>query len=325
MRIAVTGGSGSLGRALITRLAKGGADRIVTFSRDEQKRNALAAEFAWHPGVRVFAGDVRDERRLVDLFHGCEVVIHAAARKVVTAHPDEPEELLKTNILGTQAVIEAARQARVQKLVLVSSDKAVAAENVYGVSKAMGEHLAVMANARTFPQGLRIGVVRYGNVLGSTGSVLPYWRKLAAEGKPLPVSDVLMSRFWITLPDAVTLVLDVVANLRGGEIVVPHLPAAPIIVLAQTVLPNGVSRDSFTELGIRPGGEKLHESLLSDSEVRRAVRCGDTYLIPPFQHEHMWDNRPWLGTPVDSALVYRSDVWPWQLDVTEMRKLTEVL
>ncbi len=130
MRIAITGGSGSLGRALFGRLAGGGADRIVTFSRDEQKRAALAKDFAWHPGVRVYAGDVRDAARVVDLFRGCDTVVHGAARKVVTAHPDEPEELLKTNILGTQNVIDACRAAGVQRLVVVSSDKAVHAEKV---------------------------------------------------------------------------------------------------------------------------------------------------------------------------------------------------
>jgi UDP-N-acetylglucosamine 4,6-dehydratase len=323
MRIAITGGSGSLGRALIRRLAEDGADRIVTFSRDEQKRAALQREFGWHPGFRVFAGDVRDEPRMEDIFHGCEVVVHAAARKVVTAHPDEPEELLKTNVLGTQNVIHAARQAGIRKLLFISSDKAVRAENVYGVSKAMAEHLAIMANARTIAKGLRIGVVRYGNVLGSTGSVLPLWRAQKAAGQLLTLSDRRMTRFWITLPQAVDLVLLALSNLRGGEIVVPHIPAAPIATLLRTVLEDddGHGPDPITETGIRQGGEKLHEELLSAAEVLRAVRRGATYVVPPFQNADMWDAAPWVGEPVAPDLAYRSDVWPWQLTVPEMRNL----
>lgn len=324
MRIAITGGSGSLGRALIGRLARdGGADRIVTFSRDEQKREALRRDFCWHPGFRVMAGDVRDERRLVDLFHGCEAVVHAAARKVVTAHPDEPEELLKTNVIGTANVIEAARAAGVQKVLLISSDKAVRAENVYGVSKAMAEHLAIMSNARTLPQGMRVGVVRYGNVLGSTGSVLTVWQKQATAGQPLTISDRRMTRFWITLPQAVDLVFSTLSNLRGGEIVVPHIPAAPVWTLACAVTGADDRALQFNELGIRQGGEKIHEELLSPSEIPRVVKRGETYVVPPWQNQDMWDSRPWLGELVDPQMVYRSDVWPWQLTANEMRNLID--
>lgn len=329
MRIAITGGTGSLGRALIQRLAQEGADRIVTFSRDEQKRAVLAREFAWHPGVRVLAGDVRDERRLEDIFHGCEVVVHGAARKVVNAHPDEPEELLKTNVLGTANVIEASRRAGVRKVLVVSSDKAVRAENVYGVSKAMAEHIAVNANARTLPQGLRVGVVRYGNVLGSTGSVVPLWRRQLAAQQPLTLSDRRMTRFWITLPQAVDLILLAVAGLRGGEIVVPHIPAAPVAALAEAVHLDAYAGEwqeaapppVFAETGIRQGGEKLHEELLSPAEVLRARRRGGVYVVPPFQNDDMWDNGAWVGEPVDPAMVYRSDVWPYQATAADLLRL----
>lgn len=334
MRIAITGGSGSLGRALITRLAAGGADRIVTFSRDEQKRAALAKEFAWHPGVRVYAGDVRDHDRLVDLFRGCEAVVHGAARKVVTAHPDEAEEMLKTNVEGTRNVIAAARAAGVQRLVVVSSDKAVRAENVYGVSKAMAEHLAVNANARTLPQGLRVGVVRYGNVLGSTGSVVPLWRAMLARGQALTLSDRRMTRFWITLPQAVDLILTALATLRGGEIVVPDIPAAPITALAEALAgPDLWHAENVTFTGIRQGGEKLHEELLSATEVRRALYRSEAggighrglpgyYVVPPFQNEDMWDNGRWVGSVVDPEVVYRSDVW-YQATAADLRRMIE--
>lgn len=339
MRIAITGGSGFLGRALLRRLTTvGGADRIVTFTRDEQKRAQLTAEFGWHPAVRVYAGDVRDAARLPDIFAGCEAVIHAGARKVVTGHPDEADEMVKTNVDGTRHVIEAARSAGVRKLVLISSDKATRPENVYGVTKALAEHLCVSANARTFSHGLRIGAVRYGNVLGSTGSVLVKWREQVAAGQALTMSDPQMSRFWITRDQAVDLVLDTLANLRGGEIVVPNIPAAPLWHLAAAL--QGVDR--FEDLRLAPvsvaplergasgqfaprqGGEKLHEELLSAAEVRRALTVSPSRIVvPPYQHAEMWDSKPWIGSPLAPDTVYRSDVWGWQLTIAQMRELVE--
>lgn len=328
MRVAITGGSGFLGRRLIARLCQSGADRIVTASRDEQKRAALQRDFSWHPGFRVYAADVRDAARLQDLFHGCEVVIHAAARKIVTGHPDEPEEMLKTNVLGTRNVVNAARLAHCQKLIFVSSDKAVRAENVYGVSKAMGEHLVVNANARTLHDGLRCGVVRYGNVLGSTGSVSLLWKQQALAGKPLTVSDSQMTRFWITADAAVDLILGALSNLRGGEIVVPHISAAPITYLAKAIGGDAATFATIADVPMeargnaaRQGGEKIHEELMSAAEIRRAVRHCGRYVIPPFQHDEMWSAKPWLGEPVDVETVYRSDVWPWQATVEELREM----
>jgi nucleoside-diphosphate-sugar epimerase len=741
MRVAITGASGSLGQALLRRLTRvGGADRIVAFSRDEQKRARLVQLFGWHPAVRVYAGDIRDPERLIDLFHGCEAVVHGAARKVVTAHPDEAEEMLKTNVLGSVNVIRAARRAGVRKVIVVSSDKACLdyhapvsladgrtmairqivasqhpvdvltltpdgiqsrsvtawykvplrgtvmvgvsyafgprwgrgvprawvtedhpvltiqgwkradalserdvlvtaerapnwrlrgailgwalgdahitrggmlkvahaadqaewvalshrllaafdptpirvsrvragrqaqhsftvsgqsyfrslrdrlypvfhkkrvdldlvneayspeflaawylddgcrdanrarlathgfpqmdvealatllterglpvypyrcridgrtywelrftaassyrlfeiigryvvpslrykvppwappydahawtsgtvqftaearlakrpilstvrpaarptpmhnkgktaclrghrltpdnirmtsaggrqcrqcvrerarlrrrsgvaprrdvycvdvaethnfvvngvvvhncrAENVYGVSKALMEHLAINANARTQADGLRVGVVRYGNVVGSNGSVVAVWRTLLAAHQPIPVSNPDMTRFWISMPQAVDLILYALSNLRGGEVIVPHLPAASVGALARAVGGEGVQTVPVTDVplerrqgglaGIRQGGEKIHEELLSAAEVRRAVRRTGYYVVPPYQHDEMWDSRPWLGTPVDPDLVYRSDVWEWQATVDELRLLLE--
>jgi len=326
MRIGITGGSGALGRALLDRLTQDGADRLVTFSRDEHKRALLARTYSWHPGFRVYAGDVRDLTRLVDIFSGCDAVIHAAARKVVTGHPDEPEEMLKTNVVGTLNVIEAAKTAGVRKLVVVSSDKAVQAVNVYGTSKALGEHLSIMANARTFPAGLRVGVVRYGNVLGSTGSVLVRWRAQHAAGEPLSITDPEMTRFWITLPQAVDVVLSALASLRGGEIVVPDLLAASIRTLAEAVAGPDVRFapvDDPVE-GVnapRQGGEKLYEELVSSVEARRVRWYQGRYVVPPFQHAEMWDATPWLGEPVPGGFAYRSDTWPKRLTVEAMRDL----
>lgn len=319
MRIAITGGSGSLGTALVRRLTREGADRIVVFSRDEQRRARMQAEFSWHPGVRVYAGDVRDEPRLEDLFYGCDAVIHAAARKVVAAHPDEPREMYLTNIGGTLNVIQAASRAGVRKLLLVSSDKAVRAENCYGVSKAMAEHLVIAANAQTFPRNLKCSVIRYGNVLASNGSVLVLWRQLAAAGQPLPLSDPQMTRFWLVLPRAVDFVLRALGDMRGGEVFVPRLPAAPLTTLAQAL----VECPQFQAIGIRPGGEKVHEEMLSAAEIVRARVRNGFYVVPPFQHLHMWDNTPWLGEPVPEGFTYRSDTWEWQLAVEGMRDLLD--
>lgn len=320
MRIAITGASGSLGRALLRRLTTSGAERIVAFSRDEQKRAALEADFRWHPGVRVYAGDVRDADRLPDLFRDCEVVVHAAARKVVTAHTDEPREMFQTNIAGTLNVVNAARKAGVRKLLFISSDKAVRPENAYGVSKAMAEAIVVGENGRTFPQGLRMGVLRYGNVVGSTGSVVTIWRRLLAEGKAIPVSHVDMTRFWVTLPQAVGYVMKALDDMRGGEIFVPDIPAAPIVVLAQAC---GALANAWIPMGIRPGGEKLHEELLSASEIRRARCRNGFFVVPPYQGEGMWDNTPWLGEPLADGFEYRSDTWQRQLDVEGMKALLE--
>jgi len=332
MRIAITGGSGFLGRALLDRLTRDGADRIVTMTRDEQKRATLQSRYGWHSGFRVYAGDVRDPSRLADVFSGCEAVIHAAARKVVAGHPDEAEEMLKTNVVGTMNVIDAARRAGCGKVVLVSSDKAVAPVNVYGVSKAMAEHLAVMANARTFSSGLRIGAVRYGNVIGSTGSVVEKWAAALAAGKPLQVSDPEMTRFWITREQAVDLVLATLANLRGGEIVVPCLPAATLVTLAHAmwegdgetpIVPvTDVPMETGAKFAPRQGGEKLHEELLSSVELRRAIQTepGGRIVVPPYQNDETWDARLWSGTRFD-ADSYRSDTWQWQIGVDEMRAL----
>lgn len=320
MRIAITGGTGSLGSALIRRLAASGAERIVTFSRDEQRRLALSAEMSWHPGVKVYAGDVRDAGRMADIFHGCDVVVHAAARKVVNGHHDEPREMLQTNVLGTQHVISAARQAHVPKLLFISSDKAVHPENVYGVSKAMAEHLVVSENARSYPQGGRMAVLRYGNVIASNGSVVKLWRQCVAAREPLPVTDGDMTRFWLTLADAVELVMLAIAQMRGGEIFVPILRAAPLHRLADAVAEDLPRRAT----GIRSGGEKLFEELLSADEARRAVRRNGFFVVTPTKGMDSWDTTPWLGDPLPPGFTYRSDTWPDQWSVEDLRTLLEV-
>ncbi len=317
MRIALTGGSGSLGRALLRRLIDDGAERIVTFSRDQHRRNSLIRDFGAYPGItdRIYWHDLSDVARLERTFAGCEVVVHAAAAKVVGAHPDEPEGLQKTNVEGTANVVAAAERAGVRKVLIISSDKAVQPTNAYGMSKAAAEQLAIAANAHAWPRGTRISALRYGNVVGSNGSVVVAWRQAIANSQPLDVSDPRMTRFWVTLEQAVEFVMRALEMMRGGEIFAPYIPAAPITLLAEAL----GGKPPYRVMGIRPGGEKLHESMLSEDEVRRALRWRGFYVVPPSMRT--WDATPWPGMPVLESMQYRSDVWPYQLNVEEMRAL----
>jgi UDP-N-acetylglucosamine 4,6-dehydratase/5-epimerase len=319
MRVCVTGGTGSLGRALLRRLVNDGAERIVTFSRDQHRRDALAREFGSYPGItdRIYWHDLSDVDRLTRTFTGCEVVVHAAAAKVVGAHPDEPEGLQRTNVDGTRNVLVAAERAGVRKVLVISSDKAVQPTNAYGMSKAAAEQLAVTANAHSWPKGCRVSALRYGNVLSSNGSVVVHWRAATAARQPLKISDARMTRFWVTLEQAVEFVMRAVEMMRGGEIFVPHIPAAPILTLAEAI--KGGDGWAYEVTGIRPGGEKLHESMLSEDEVRRALRWRGFYVVPPALRT--WDGTPWPGEPAPADLLYRSDVWGWQLSVSDMRAL----
>jgi len=315
VRIAITGGSGALGGALLNRLCQDGCDRLVTLTRDEIKRVTLQRCYGWHPGFRVFAGDIRDRERLADAFAQCEIVVHCAARKRIDGHFDEPGEMLHTNVLGTQNVLWAAREAGVRKVLFVSSDKAVNSENCYGISKAFGEQLVIVNNARSFAYGMRSSVIRYGNVLNSTGSVVRVWREKASADEPLPVSDRRMTRFWLTLDQAASSVLKAVSYLRGGEIFVPWLKAAPITRVLEAVAPD----TETVEIGIRPGGEKLHETLLSEDELRRVRRRNGWYIVPPVDTTELWDRSPWLGERMPDDFTYCSATWPDQWTVEELR------
>lgn len=318
MRIGITGGSGALGRALIRRLISDGAERLVTFTRCQHKRDALIREFGAYPGIadRVYWHDLSSIDRLVRTFTGCEVVIHAAAAKVVGAHPDEPEGLMWTNVEGTANVLQACEHAGVRKVLVISSDKAVHPCNCYGISKAKAEHLAVTANAHAWPKGTRVSAIRYGNVASSTGSVSVKWREAVEAQQPIAISDPRMTRFWLTLPQAVDHVLQAVSMMRGGEIFVPHLPAAPITRLAEAICGPDYP---YTVTGIRPGGEKLHEQLLSEDDVRRTVTWRGYYVVTPSMRT--WDATPWPGIPIAEDTLYRSDVWPDQLSVDQMKAL----
>lgn len=257
--ILVTGGSGSFGRHFV-RAALGEYEKVIVFSRDEFKQYEMAAELN-DPRLRFFIGDVRDRDRLCRAFDGVDVVVHAAALKQVPAVEYNPFEAVKTNIDGAQNVIDAALDCGVERVMALSTDKASSPVNLYGATKLVAEKLFVNANISS--RSTRFSVVRYGNVMGSRGSVVPLFRKLAPSGI-IPITDERMTRFAITLDQGVAFVRDMLARMKGGELFVPKIPSFRVVDLAKAIAPD--ARIEVT--GIRPG-EKLHEELIGvDSPVR---------------------------------------------------------
>jgi len=279
MNILVTGGTGSFGRAFVKdALESERAFRIVVYSRDEWKQAEMAEEFPAGPGgkIRYFLGDVRDKDRLKRAMVEIDFVVHAAALKRVDAVAYNPSEVVKTNVLGTMNVVDAALDAGVRKVILISSDKAVNPINIYGASKFMAEQYAVHANSYVGKGHTAISVVRWGNVMGSRGSVVNTFRERAAKGLPLQITNPECTRFFITLPQAVCFTWNAHELMEGGEIYVPKLRAFMITHLAH-VFDHGPIR----LVGLRPGGEKIHESLLNQEEMRRTRRWPDLYTIFP--------------------------------------------
>lgn len=315
MKVCVTGGTGSLGTALVRRFLAEGAARVVVLSRDEMKQAAMM-EAIDHPNLRCFLGDVRDRNRLVDGFYGCDTIVHAAALKRVDAGAYNPQEIRKTNIQGSANVLSAALEAGIGRVLMISSDKACMPTNVYGASKAMMEHEAVAFNALSVPRGTRVSVARYGNVLGSRGSVVHTWRTAARQGKALQLTSGQMTRFWLTLDDAAGVVLDALHRMEGGEIFVPILPAMAMIDLVQAIAPGA----DLKIVGLRPGGEKLHEMLVNDEESQRLTAAGNLmWAIVP--HLHPWREKGWPPL-LKAPEAYTSEAAP-RLGVEEMKKMLE--
>lgn len=261
--VLITGGSGFLGRALVEKLLADGCPRICIYSRNEYSQAKMRAEFADDARLRWFIGDVRDVERLERALQSVYTVIHAAALKRIEVGQYNPEEMAKTNIIGTMNVIAAARRAGIGKALLVSSDKAYQPVSPYGQSKAMAESLFLTANDPQY--GPRFAVVRYGNVAGSTGSVIPTWRSRAARGQPVRVTDPECTRFWMDRADAATLVVDTLVSMRGGELTIPDLPAYRLGDLAEAM---GL-RYEVVGLG---SFEKLHESMDATRSSETAER-----------------------------------------------------
>lgn len=317
--ILVTGGTGSFGKAFIRHvLDHGNARRIAIFSRDELKQYEARASFGDDTRLRWFIGDIRDQHRLTRAMFGVDYVIHAAALKQVDTAEYNPFEYVQTNIVGSQNVVESAIDAGVKKVVALSTDKASSPINLYGATKLAADKLFQSANHYASGHDSSFSVVRYGNVMGSRGSVIPLWRRLAEEGEPLPVTDLQMTRFWITLPQAVQFVVESLDRMVGGEIFVPRIPSMRITDLIEAVAPGAATR----EIGIRPG-EKLHEEMISVDDARRSLLVGDRYVVLPTIAE--WGFTPPAGESLPEGFAYRSDTNDLWLTAKEIRDILPTL
>jgi len=313
--VLITGGTGSFGKAFVKHILNFGygVKKIIVLSRDELKQSEMAVEFNNDDRLRFFIGDVRDKDRLIRAFYGVDYVIHAAALKRIEVGEYNPGEFLKTNVLGTQNVVEAAITCGVKKCMLLSTDKACAPVNTYGKTKALAESLFVAGNSYSGMNLPRFSVVRYGNVLGSRGSVIHLFKEQAKTGT-IKITDLGMTRFWITLDSAVQFVLDCLCVMKGGEIFVPKLPSMRVMDLAMAIAPN-----TKTEvIGVRPG-EKIHEYMINKDESRHALDDMSRYIIYP--EYQFWGQTAYSGVPVPEGFEYCShlnDVW---LSVKELKEV----
>lgn len=318
--ILITGGTGSFGKAFIKyALENLNPKRLVVFSRDELKQYEVRNLFGNDSRLRWFIGDIRDERRLARALHGVDYVVHAAALKQVDTAEYNPFEFVKTNILGSQNVIEASIDAGVKKVVALSTDKASSPINLYGATKLTADKLFVSGNHYAAAYPTRFSVVRYGNVMGSRGSVIPFFKKLGEEGKPLPITDIRCTRFFISLDQAVEMVVRTFDLMQGGEILVPRIPSIKVTDLAHAVVPGA----ELVDVGLRPG-EKLHEEMISPEEGRRAVilEGGDYFVIQPDLASWGY-SAPANSSPVETGFRYQSDTNDQWYSVEEIAEIIE--
>lgn len=299
--ILVTGGTGSFGRKFVgTMLECFKPKKVIVFSRDELKQHEMRTTGGFdHPSLRYFIGDVRDGERLRRAMHGVDIVVHAAALKQVVACEYNPLEAVKTNIDGAKNIIDAAIDSRVGKVLALSTDKAVSPVNLYGATKLVAEKLFVQANAYVGGDIPKFACVRYGNVVGSRGSVVPLFQKQRESGT-ITITDERMTRFWITLDQGVQFVLNAIRDMKGGEVFVPKIPSMHVTDLADVIAP-GCKR---TVVGIRPG-EKLHEVLLSEDEARHTTEDKDRFVIWP--ENAMWSSDTQPKSNVPDGFRYASD------------------
>lgn len=274
--VLVTGGTGSFGQRFIQFLLRETAvKKLIVFSRDELKQFHMRNHYADEERLRCFLGDVRDKDRLMRAFDGVDIVIHAAALKQIPAAEYNPFEAVRTNVLGAQNVIDASIDRKVERVVALSTDKSSSPVNLYGATKLVSDKLFVAGSAYAGAKATRFGVVRYGNVVGSRGSVIPFFRERAKTGV-LPLTDPKMTRFWITLEQSIALVMLALETMKGGEIFVPKIPSMRLSDLADAIAP-----DAKIEIkGLRPG-EKLHEEMISETDAMRSFDRGDHYVIMP--------------------------------------------
>ncbi|MEK4484802.1 UDP-N-acetylglucosamine 4,6-dehydratase (inverting) [Psychrobacillus sp. FSL H8-0484] len=312
--VLVTGGTGSFGKKFIRKALETDVKKVIVFSRDELKQYEMAQEFK-DERIRFFIGDVRDKERLYRAFDGVDIVIHAAAMKHVEACEYNPFEAVKTNIHGAQNIIEAAIDRGVEKVIALSTDKACSPVNLYGATKLASDKLFVAANSYAGDKKTRFAVVRYGNVVGSRGSVVPFFQKIKETGT-LPITDERMTRFWITLDQGVQFVLDGLVHMNGGEIFVPKIPSMNVVDLAKAIAPEC----EMKIVGIRPG-EKLHEAMITEDDARRTVEFDTYYVIQP--EFPWWSEKKNQGRPLPDGFKYTSDLNDDWLKVEQLRELVE--
>jgi UDP-N-acetylglucosamine 4,6-dehydratase len=314
--VLVTGGTGSFGKKFVEiMLAEYHPAKLIIFSRDELKQHEMRQAGFNHVSMRYFIGDVRDVERLRRAMNGVDIVVHAAALKQVPACEYNPMEAIKTNILGSSNVVEAALDAGVKKVLALSTDKAVNPINLYGATKLAAEKLFIQSNSYAGGTHTRFSCVRYGNVVGSRGSVVPTFLQQKASGK-LTITDERMTRFWLTLEQGVRFVIHCIEDMHGGEVFVPKIPSMKIIDLAKAIAP-GIAMEI---IGIRPG-EKLHEVLISEDEARSTVEMENMYVVQPSLNA--WFGHDWQseGKMLPSGFRFGSDNNPRWLDINQIRDM----
>ena len=314
--ILVTGGTGSFGKKFIkTLLHEYDPKKVIVFSRDELKQYEMAQQFIEHDEkIRYFIGDVRDKERLLRAFHGVDYVVHAAALKQVPAMEYNPSEAIKTNVMGAMNVIDASINSRVKKVIALSTDKACNPINLYGATKLCSDKLFIAANSYSGDFGTKFAVVRYGNVVGSRGSVVPFFKAKANENL-LPITDPRMTRFWITLEQGVRFVINKFGKMHGGELFIPKIPSMNIMDLAKAIAPECKTKI----VGIRPG-EKLHEVMISVDDARNTIEFKDCYVIRPTFNWWSKENHS-EGKLVGEEFCYSSENNSKWLTIAQLQKM----
>lgn len=317
--ILITGGTGSFGKAFVKHiLAHYSPKKLIIFSRDELKQFEMQQEFPNRGVLRYFLGDIRDQDRLKRAFKGVDIIVHAAAMKQVEASEYNPFEAVKTNVIGAENIISEAIDQKVKRVIVLSTDKAASPVNLYGATKLCMEKLFVAANNYADPDSPTVfSVVRYGNVVGSRGSVVPFFLRKKSEGV-LPITDPRMTRFWITLPQAVDFVLQSLQDMKGAEIFIPKLPTMNIVDLAKALAPECKQEI----IGIRPG-EKIHEAMMTEDESYNAIEQDTRYIIQT--KSNFREIHPHTGGAVEEGFRYSSDTAPDKLNVDQLLAMLKTI
>ena len=316
--VLITGGTGSFGRKFVDVMVRDHQPaKVIIFSRDELKQHEMRSAGFDHPSLRYFIGDVRDLLRLRRAMQGVHVVVHAAALKQVPACEYNPIEAIMTNIMGGRNVVEAALDCGVERVMALSTDKAVNPINLYGATKLAAEKLFVQSNAYAGGTGTRFACVRYGNVVGSRGSVVPVFLQQRAQGR-ITITDERMTRFWLSVEQGVRFTIGCIEAMEGGEVFIPKIPSMRVVDLAKAIAPGC----TIERIGIRPG-EKLHEVLVSEDEARHTVELPEMYIVQP--PEDVWFGRAWSdrGRALPEGFRYSSDTNDQWLDLAAIQSFVE--